>query len=67
MGERTPGECVEDKQSRGSVSLSAALWGYLKLLFMPYKQNNAGEEMIKYCLCEQQTSHCGGGLTAGWF
>ena len=23
------------------------------------KQNNTGEEMIKYQLCEQQTPHCG--------
>ena len=31
------------------------------------KQNNTGEEMIKYRLCEPQTSHCGAGLATGWF
>lgn len=58
-----PEECEKDKQGQDFVLLSGALWGYWKLLFMLCKQNNTGEEMIKYQLCEQQTPHCG----VGWF
>lgn len=62
-----PEECGEDKSGGYFVSLSGARWGYGELLFMLRTQNNTAEEMIKYQRCEQQTSHCGAGLTTGRF